>query len=154
MEKQEFEQMMLKNVSVKWAKVIKAGKAYDDSHPDEWSVNMYVTQEDSDALIERGVACKEDKEGGSFFVAKRSTKTRAGDNAKPPVVVDVSKAPFTEEIGNGSVCNVIVTLFPWSKGKAKGVKLYLQGVQVVTHVPYGGGASMDFEPLEGEAVNF
>ena len=38
-----------------------------------------------------------------------------------------------------------VTLFPWTKGKTKGVKLYLQAVQVMTHVAYNKGGVDAFE---------
>lgn len=146
--KQEYENIKLSNVRVMYAKVIRPGKAYDDSHPDEWSVNMYVTQEDSDRLIDKGVMPKEDKNGNPYFIAKRSTKTRNGDDQKPPGVVDSAKRPFTEDIGNNSVCNIVVTLIPWTKAKRNGIKLFLQAVQVVNHVPYAQAAEDYFDAID------
>ena len=147
--KQEYENLRLSNVRVMYAKVIKPGKAYDESHPDEWSVNMYLTEEDSDKLIERGVTPKEDKQGNSYFLAKRSTQTRGGEGSKPPAILDAAKRPWDGgDIDNNSVCNIVVTLFPWSKGKKSGVKLYLQAVQVVNHVAYTQGAEDYFDALE------
>jgi hypothetical protein len=149
--KKEYEQLKVTNASVKWAKVITPGKGYK-TNPDEWTIDMYVTDEDRDALMARGVNPKEDEDGNEYFRAKRRTKTGAGKDQAPPVVVDSKKMPFTENIGNGSVCNVIVTLFPWSEGKKKGVMLYLQAVQVVNHVAYGGGNSVDFDAVDGEVT--
>lgn len=146
--KQEYENLKLSNVRVMYAKVIRPGKAYEDNDPDEWSVNMYVTQEDSDLLIEKGVTPKEDKKGMLYFPAKRSTKTRNGDDQKPPAVVDSAKRPFTEDIGNNSVCNIVVTLIPWTKKGRSGIKLFLQAVQVVNHVPYAQAAEDYFDAID------
>ena len=139
------EEMVLKNCSVRYAKVHTPGKAYEETAPPEWSINCYVSDEDRELLMAHGVQPKEDKEGAEYFTAKRATKSRAGADVKPPIVVDAKKAPFTEDIGNGSVCNVAVTLFPWTKGKKSGVKMYLQAVQVMTHIPYGKGGVDAFD---------
>lgn len=127
----------LTNVRVMYAKVIRPGKAYDEGQPDEWSVNMYLTDADAETMKAHGVNPKEDKQGNEYWVAKRSTKTRAGGDAKAPPVVDGAKQPFTDDIGNGSVCNIVVSLFDWTKGKRSGKFVYLNAVQVVNHVPYG-----------------
>jgi len=144
------EELVLKNVSVRYAKVHVPGKAYEETAPPEWSVNCYVSDEDRDLLMAHGCAPKEDKEGAEYFLAKRATKSRAGADIKAPIVVDAKKAPFTEDIGNGSVCNVAVTLFPWTKGKKSGVKIYLQAVQVLTHIAYtkGGADAFDVHDVE------
>lgn len=143
--------MVLKNVRVKYAKVIRPGKAYDESQPELWSVNMYVTDEDREALMARGINPKEDKEGHEYWLAKRNTVNKAGDPVKPPTIVAANKAPWSGgDIGNGSVCNIAVTLFPWQKSKAqKGVLLYLNAVQVVNHVPYTAGGLDVFDAVEG-----
>lgn len=146
-DKKDYEILKLKNARVKYAKVIRPGKAYDESQPEEWSINIYPTPEDRDALMARGCNPKEDKAGEEYWVAKRATKTRAGGEAKPPKVVDAKLAPFTEDIGNGSVCNINVTLFPWKKGQRTGIKLYLNAVQVVNHVAYSAGGD-DFDAID------
>jgi hypothetical protein len=139
------EELVLNNCSVRYAKVHTPGKAYEETAPPEWSINCYVSDENRDLLMAHGVQPKEDKEGAEYFTAKRATKSRAGADVKPPIVVDAKKAPFTDDIGNGSVCNVAVTLFPWTKGKKSGVKVYLQAVQVMTHIPYGKGGVDAFD---------
>ena len=146
----EAKDIILKNVSVRYAKVYTPGKAYEETAPPEWSINMYVDDEGRDILMASGCNPKEDKDGAEYFLAKRSTKSRAGADIQPPIVVDAKKAPFSEDIGNGSVCNVAVTLFPWTKGKKSGVKLYLQAVQVMTHIAYarGGVDAFDVHDVE------
>lgn len=146
--KTEYEVMKLSNVRVKYAKVIKPGKAYDESHPDEWSVNMYVTDEDRDALMARGINPKEDKDGNEYWIAKRSIKTSKGGDQKPPTVLDTAKRPFSDDIGHGSVCNVVVTLIPWTKAKRSGIKLFLNAVQVVNLVSFGKPDADYFDQIE------
>lgn len=154
-DKKEAEQLVLKNVRVKYAKVIRPGKAYDESQPELWSVNMYLTDEDRDQLMARGINPKEDKDGSEFWVAKRNTVSKSGDPVKPPTIVTASKAPWNgEDIGNGSVCNIAVTLFPWAKSKTqKGTLLYLNALQVVNHVPYNAGGGDVFDAVEGSTTN-
>ena len=149
--KKEAEQLVLKNVRVKYAKVIKPGKAYDESQADLWSVNMYLTDEDRDALMARGINPKEDKEGNEYWVAKRNTVNKSGDPVKAPQILAANLGAWSgDDIGNGSVCNIAVTLFPWQKSKTqKGTLLYLNALQVVNHVPYSQGGTDVFDAVEG-----
>lgn len=142
----EGKQLILTNARVKWAHLIRPGKPYDETQAPEWTVNIYPTPEDAEILKAHGANPKEDKEMNEFWVAKRRTKTRDGGDAKPPTVVNTRKEPFTDEVGNNSVCNIAVTLFPWSKGKQgtasyrSGILVYLNAVQVVNHVAQSSGA--------------
>lgn len=148
-DKKQNVELVLRNTSVKYAKVLRPGKAYDESKAPEYSVNLYVSEADRDTLMAHGVNPKEDKDGNEYFLAKRSTRNSKGDEVKPPVLVGPNKAPFTEDIGNGSVCNVAITLFPWERQKRRGVLLYLNAMQVVTHVAYRASAEDHFNVIEG-----
>jgi hypothetical protein len=153
-DKKEDEQLVLKNVRVKYAKVIKPGKNFEEGKPDLWSVNLYLTDEDRDALMARGINPKEDRDGNDYWVTDRSTISKKGNEVKPPTIVNANKAPWNgEDIGNGSVCNVAVTLFPWVKAKKSGIKLYLNAIQVVNHVPYTPGGKDVFDMIDGSATN-
>lgn len=149
----EAKKLVLKNARVKWAHLIRPGKPYDEKQAPSWDVNIYPTPEDAELLKAHGVTAKEDKEMNEYWVAKRSTLTREGSAAKPPTLVNGRKEPFAEEVGNNSVCNIAVTLFPWSKGKQgtvsyrSGILLYLNAVQVVNHVPQTSGSDA-FEVIE------
>lgn len=150
------QQIVLKNVRVKYAKLIRPGQAYDEGQPDLWSVNMYVNAEAKAQLTAVGATPKIDKEGGEYFIAKRNVVNKNREDVKPPILVDGRKEPFTEEVGNGSICNIAVTPFPWEKGRAgtpsykTGVLIYLNAVQVVNHVPMSTGADA-FEVIEEQA---
>ena len=151
------EQIVLKNVRVKYAKLIRPGQAYDEGQPDLWSVNMYVNAEGRDRLMALGANPKFDKDNNEFFIAKRNTVNKNRENVKPPIVVDGKKNAFTEEVGNGSICNIAVTPFPWEKGRAgtpsykAGVLLYLNAVQIVEHVAQSNGADA-FDVIEEPAA--
>ena len=149
-EKKEAEQLVLKNVRVKYAKVIRPAKNMEEGKPDLWEVNMYLTDEDRDALMARGINPKEDKDGNEYWVAKRSTVSKSGDVVKPPQIVAANKGQWAGgDIGNGSVCNIAVTPFNWTFGKKKGILLYLNALQVVNHVPYSAGGTDVFDAVEG-----
>ena len=133
------QQIVLKNARVRYAKVIKPGHAFDEGQPDLWSVNIYPTDSDRELLLASGATEKIDKNGEGFFIAKRNTVNKKNEAVQPPPVVDAKKVPFTQEVGNGSVCNIAITPFAWTKGKSSGVLLYLNAVQVVNHVAASQG---------------
>lgn len=136
---EQAKQIVLRNVRVKYAKLIKPGQAMDENQPDLWSVNMYVTDADHAILNDLGAVPKVDKSGVEYFVGKRNVKNKKGEDVKPPAIVDKKKQPFTEEIGNGSECNIAITPFHWTKLGKSGVLLYLNAVQVVNFVAQSSG---------------
>ena len=149
------EQIVLKNVRVRYAKLIRPGTAFDEGQPDLWSVNMYVTDADRTKLLGLGATEKMDKDNNGFFIAKRNVVNKNREDVKPPVLVDGLKRPMTVEVGNGSICNIAVTPFEWEKGRPgtpahrTGTLLYLGAVQVVKYVEPSGGADA-FEVIEEE----
>jgi hypothetical protein len=147
--KTENVEMVLRNVRVNYAKVIRPGAAYEEGKPDEWSVNMYVTAEDAAKLKAQHVTGKLDRDGAEYFVAKRASVSKKGDKVSPPQIVDGGKNLWNGgDIGNGSVCNVKVALFPWAFKNRRGVYVYLQGLQVVNHVPYTSGGVDAFDVVD------
>ena len=140
---------IVKNARVKWAKVFEPDSTFP---PARWSVNVYPNEQDKNALLKLGVQFRTDeKDGGEFFTAKRNVETNAGKKLTPPRVVDAHKQAFAEAIGNGSVCNIIVNVYPWTFGKKKGMGAWLEAVQVVEHVAYQVGERVDFEAVPSNA---
>lgn len=140
---------LVKSARVKWAKVFEPDGTFP---PARWSVNVYPSAEDRDGLLKLGIQFRGDeKDGGQFFTAKRNVETNKGKKMDPPRVVDAQKRPFAEAIGNGSVCNVIVNVYPWTFGKKSGMGAWLEAVQVLEHVPYASGERVDFEPVQSDA---
>lgn len=150
------QQIVVKNVRVKYAKLIRPGQAFDEGQPDLWSVNMYVNAEGRAQLIAAGASPKLDKDNAEFFVTKRNVTNKSKEAVKPPVLVDGRKQPFADEVGNGSICNIALTPFPWEKGREgtpsykSGVLLYLNAVQVVDHVAMSNGVDA-FDVVEEPA---
>ena len=52
--------------------------------------------------------------------------------------MDANKDPFTDLIGNGSLCNIAYSIRPWTGFGGEGVAADLNAVQVLEHVPYEG----------------
>lgn len=146
------EQIVLKNVRVKYAKVIRPGQAFDEGQPDLWSVNMYLNAEETRKVVAAGATAKVDKDGNDYFIAKRNVINKNREAVKPPVLVDGKKQPFDQEIGNGSICNVAVTPFEWKKGQKTGVLLYLNALQVINHVAMSNGVDA-FDVVEDAPSN-
>jgi hypothetical protein len=139
---------VVKAAKVKWAKVFEPDGTFP---PARWSINVYPGDADKAALLKLGIQMRTDeKDGGEFFTAKRNVETNKGKKMDPPRVVDGLKRPFTDPIGNGSVCNVIVNVYPWTFGKKTGMGAWLDAVQVIEHVPYASTERVDFEPVQGQ----
>lgn len=138
--------MILKNCKVKWAKLVKP-----DEMSGKWSINLYLTAEQLSNLKAEGIEPKIDKDDVPFVQATRKTKSTKGNEFDPPRVVDVSRKPFTKNIGNGSVCNVIVSIYDWEFNKKKGKGLWLEAVQVVDLKEHAG--TEDFDEPAGAEIN-
>lgn len=154
---------MISNARVKWAKVFEPDNQYP---PAKWSIEVYPCDDDlaelrkaSEAIqaqvrAENPKTCPSpkplnlrEKDGEVMFQAKRNVQATSGKENGPPRVVGLNKQPFTELIGNGSVCNVIVQLFGYN-GFGGGVTAFLEAVQVVNHVPYKDKSpGVDFEAV-------
>jgi hypothetical protein len=152
--KQDSHVVKITNAVVKYAKVHRAGKAYEPSNPDEWSINFYPSPDDREALMAHGCNPKQDKEGAEYWIAKRKVVTKDGKAAQPPQVVDHTKAACSDDIGNGSVCNLIVTLFPWEMNRRRGVYVYLNAVQVVNLITYGDPVAMFDTFSDGDGTTY
>ncbi|HRA18802.1 MAG TPA: hypothetical protein PLZ24_16835 [Flavobacteriales bacterium] len=139
--------MILNNCKVKWAHVHEPNNNFP---PPTWSINIYLNGEQLNAIKAEGIPFKTDDDG-PYFQAKRKTANADGKAISPPRVVDLAKQPFAKEIGNGSVCNVIVDFYDWEFNKKKGRGAWLNAVQVVEWKEYVG--SEDFgEPEAAPSV--
>ena len=137
-----------KSVPVKFKGMVKyamvppteARKPYevDPAEPNNtgYSIQVECSEKQHKALLKAGVSgmtkLREDEETGKTYINLKASKVKGSITFPDPFVVGPSAKPFTESIGNGSVCNVFATLDTVKKGKA----LRLKGVQVLTHVPY------------------
>lgn len=137
--------MILKNAKVKWAKLIKP-----DEMSGKWSINLYLTAEQIAELVKEGIEPKTDKDGVPFVQASRKPQSNKGATIAPPRVVDMNRKPFTGAIGNGSVCNVIVSIYDWKFAGKVGKGVWLEAVQVVDLKEYAGSEDFDDVPAGAE----
>jgi hypothetical protein len=169
----EMGNLYFKNVPVTYAQVLKAGKKYQSTDTayqlnlfiDKDTMNGVETIGVNKEFAEVGVTkikkganrgelkYKLDEHNSPYegmFAAQFSRNTVKRDkegavvkNYEPLKVVDVEGNPFTQEVGNGSVCNV--KLFAY-RNEEDMLVCMLDTVQVLQHVPYTkGGDSFDEE---------
>ena len=135
---------VLKDVPVKWAHVLEPDTKFEHA----WKIDAILDKDMADSMAAAGFGVKESDDGEFSLTIKTKCKTKNGKDNRAPKVVGRDLAPFTEPIGNGSVCNIKV----WAKyievsGKTY-LPAYLDGVQVVDHVAYDASG---FENLDGNA---
>lgn len=147
---------LLKNVEVMWAQVLSPDTRFEPM----WSITAILKDEHKEQLLSdskavdpkgKGVKFKEDDNGNLTFRFKRKVNKAdgSGENAPPLVCGPGGKNDiFTQLIGNGSICNIQYRPVPYENKFGKGVVVDLQGVQVITHVPYGVRDGDEFDTVE------
>ena len=150
--------------SIDWCKLIGKARPYTgdpryDKGPN-WSVEVNPDAASRAALAKHGLGEKLKKDklkklDGSPTKNPRSydfirltvleNKADGSKNPNPPII-DASGRPWGEdEIGNGTVADILVRYVDY--GTTKG--LYYKKMRVLKHVPYEGGGA-DFEPLSAD----
>ena len=145
--------MAVVKCNVMWAHV----QAPDDY--DKYSVCGYISKELAKELTDQGATgirkdkagkVEKDENGNIMWQFRTNALDKEGNKKEPLRVVDKGKNPFTKLVGNGSLCNIQYTISEWEfKGK-KGIGSYLNAVQVLDHVAFGG-AEDEFEDEDPEA---
>ena len=132
---------VFRNVEVLWTNVLVPNTTFAP----EWQVTVLLDedqaaalQEEAKALSPKGIKFKKNEDGMVEFKLKRRVAKSDGSGDNPaPVCIDLKKEKFTQNIGNGSICNVQYSLFYYDNKFGKGVGADFKGIQVVTHVPFG-----------------
>ena len=144
---------VLANRKVNWASVQEPNKSAE--YGDKWEVEVEIDADTAADFLKLGVKSKQNDKGATVIRIKRKTTgtKRAGGtfDKQPPKVVDSVKQPFTDLIGNGSVCNIAYNVLEHNFGTS----LDLAGVQVLELVSYGGGgkdAADEFESVGSNSV--
>ena len=130
---------IIKNVRVKFASVFQPNTTYRP----EWAVVIILPPSMREQFYEAGFRLKTDQDGDVTVRAKRYCRLDNGEEMNLPEVVDADMNPWNPQmrglIGNGSRCNVKVKAKYTSYRGVEGCSLYLNGLQVLDHVPYAGG---------------
>ena len=142
---------LLKEVRCKWASVIEPNTKFEPT----WEIEAELNEQQAAMFADAGVRLKED-DGMKLLRFKRKvggTKKDGGTYTnEPPRVVDASKQPFGQLIGNGSLVNIQYDLREWAMMGNTGVKADLKAVQVLELVPYSGGGDTDEFSDEGSTA--
>lgn len=117
-----------------------------------WRINVAMSDDDAKKIKALGVKIKRNDDGAFEYKFKRNVMNKKTNTPNPaPRVVDAQTNPLDVIIGNGSIVQVQFKPFEWKNEFGKGVSLDLQGIQVLTLVPYAGGdggASDEFQVVE------
>jgi hypothetical protein len=147
---------ILKNVSVNWASV----QAPDTKFEPTWHLTVVLSEDHKKQLLEesklidpkkKGIKIKQNDEGQDVYRFKRKVAKADGSGENNPPVVCGPKGKddkFEKLIGNGSVCNVQYRFVPYNNKFGSGITCDLQGVQVISHVPYGSVDGDAFDAVE------
>ena len=137
----------LTNVKVFWAKVHEPDTKYEH----KWCVDIHLEDALAEELKKLGFDIKDktNKDGtvtkNLFKVSKKCRTAKGVENKPPQVVGQDGKTPFTEQIGNGSIVNLNLSAKAWPIKGTWILSAYLDGVQVVDPVEYGG-----FDDVSGD----
>jgi len=122
--------------------------------PGIYSIDLKVTDEERDRLIESGLKPKQ--KDANVFVFKRKPVTAKGNTMPAPVVVDAFKNGWdsTVRIGNNSKVKVAYSTYEHHKTDEHGLGKSLDAVQVMELVAYSGGnnAIDEFDSAVKEVV--
>lgn len=129
----------LMNKKVLWANIMEGNP--DTKYGAAWKLDAVLTDDEAKSMEAAGFGVKADKKTGekTLTIKTKCIKKDGTKNRYPTVVGRDGKTPFTEEVGNGSICNIKV----WAKQNVvKGetfLNAYINAVQVVEHVARGAG---------------
>ena len=106
-----------------------------------YSIDLKVTDEERDRLIESGIKPKQ--KDANVFVFKRKPVTAKGNHMPAPTVVDENKHGWdsTIKIGNGSMVKVAYSTYEHQATDKYGLGKSLDAVQVLELVAYAGGGN-------------
>ena len=127
----------LANVPVKWASLLKPDTRFEPCY----KVDLILTKDQAERMAAVGFKIRTDKDGDKVLRVKKKTMTKSGTPMEPPSCVGPDgETVFTERVGNGSVLNVSIFAKYIEVSGTTYLPAYLNGVQVVNHVPYKGAA--------------
>ena len=154
----DYQNMTIKDVEVKWAKV--QPHQFDQytpknapAGPKKWAVDIVLNDTLAKALKKEGFNVKKGTEGNSFVHASKNKKKKDGTDNMPIKIVGMDgRTPVTDELGNGTKCNIKVSAKKW--GTVSTITLYLDSIQVLDLVKYEGGSGFEDLSTDDEPDNF
>ena len=133
----EGDNFTLANVPVKWASLDKPDTRFEPCY----KADLILTKDQAERMAAVGFKIRTDKDGDKVLRVKKKTMTKSGTPMEAPSVVGPDgETLFTQKVGNGSILNVSIFAKYIEVSGVTYLPAYLNGVQVVSHVPYKGAA--------------
>ena len=131
---------MIVNGTAYWASITVPNTTFEPTY----SIDVVLSDEDYEQFKADGYNVKE-KEYGKCITIKRKVRNAKGEEKPRPKLMDVSKNPIDEQVGNGS--RVRVQYRPWEMQRSgKTIKgLDLQAVQVLELKRFAGADGTEFD---------
>ncbi len=143
-------EFVLENVEVMWAYL----QSPDTEYEHAWKIDCILGADMAESMKAAGFNVTE-KKGNQILTVKKKCVTRDGKEQKAPRVVGRDgKTLFTEEVGNGSTCNILVYGKEWEVSGKSGTAAYLSAVQVKEHVARDGGGFGNLDGGTGDDAPF
>jgi hypothetical protein len=150
--------IVIKGAKIKWARVHEPAQNYNKTGM-EYSFDLEVSEKQLAALYKEGMSTmvkgRMDKAEGTMYITfKKPTLSAGGKEMLPIRVIGRNKEPFSELIGNGSVVNAVISVFPPTKAGYSAC-LRPEALQVVDHVEYSGGDNVEdlFEEMDADETD-
>jgi hypothetical protein len=133
--------IVIKGAKIKWARVHEPAQNYNKTGM-EYSFDLEVSEKQLAALYKEGMSTmvkgRKGDDDAMYITLKKPTVSASGSEMLPIRVIGRNKEPFSELIGNGSVVNAVISVFPPTK-TGYSACLRPEALQVVDHVEYSGG---------------
>ena len=136
---------VLKEVRCQWASIIEPNTKFEPV----WEIEALLNDEQAAFFVDAGCRVRQGDDGQKTLRFKRkvSGNKKGGGTYtnQPPAIVDASKQPFNQLVGNGSLVNIAYSLREWEMVGNTGIAADLEAVQVLEHVPYSAGGADAFD---------
>lgn len=128
---------------VEWAKVHRP----DTKFKPRWEITVILSKKDAVDFKKAGVPLTQGDDGAWRLKLIRNAEDKDGKPIAPPNVVDRENNPFSDPIGNGSVCAIQYYIRDWTYKNRTGKSPVLMAVKVLELVPYKSKDTMEFESI-------
>jgi hypothetical protein len=138
----------LKNVEVWWAHVHTPDTAFGNN---KYCIEAHLTDALAKQLKAEGFSVGDKKKPDgtvvkNIFKAKTEVlNKKTGKPNNPPKIFGPDGSTFTDAIGNGSICDLVIDAKAWEVRGAWILSAYLKEVHVVKHVAYEGSSVATFD---------
>jgi len=144
----------LKDKEVQWAFVNHTRNKFDSTEQ-EYSIDVVLTEAEFNKLKKLGLqkGLKE-KEGKTFVTFQKNVLSAQGKELIKPPVFNKYGQPHEGAVGNGSICDVRISVFEYKPSK---FSFKYDGLMVKDLVEFSGGGAkegFDFEDLPDDAAPF